>query len=516
MLIIVMTAHRPNILCRWCHSSKDTVEDEDEVVHGEVRYPDEIHSKSKYTHGTHMGNPLTHIEGDNDSSIIMIMSESTQIVYENLPHNLERSPVIKDNDLNKREASHTPNVPPYYGFDTMTKNESHHSGRVLATEHSNLELVEDSEKEANWTPNVPPYHGIYMNMIQNTTHQLDRITEEKHPKSAPTYEREANHTPSDHDTCIKMTRNPSYHLKKHFITDNDDVDCDKLMPTCIREAEHTLNVPMHYINDDDKVLMVRDPSYTLGTNFVIEGNFEETSRSSTASSDNDSNVIMTQNPVHLTERNSTKNNDANCVKTMFRREKEVADHFPDVPPRNIVRVTKTPGSNYSFIRNLFCHLRTNTTQDEFESVSAYKRKANHTLVAPPVYHESDDGIAMVPNPSYNVKENFFTETNSQQSFTCKRETGQIPDASQCDNTDSTNDGMIQNAACYWKGNRFEEASSFSSSQLPVAHKLEADSNPVIPQHKNDVEKSIKMSNINSHTVKSTENISCHFPKDFCN
>ena len=76
--------------------------------------------------------------------------------------------------------------------------------------------------------------------------------------------------------------------------------------------------------------------------------------------------------------------------------------------------------------------------------------------------------------------------------------------------------MIQNAACYWKGNRFEEASSFSSSQLLVAHKLEANGNPVIPQHKNDVEKSIKMSNINSRTVKLTENSSYHFPKDFHN
>ena len=247
-----------------------------------------------------------------------------------------------------------------------------------------------------------------MNVIQNTTHQSDRITEEKYPKSAPTYKKEANHAPSDHDTCIKMTRNPSYHLKKHFITDNDDVDCDKLMPTCIREAEHTLNVPMCYSNDDDKVVMARNPLHTLGRNFVIEGNFEETSRSSTASPDDDSYIIMTQNPVHHSERNGTKNNDTNCVKTMLRHEKEVADHFPDVPPRNIVRVAMTPGSNHSFIRNLLYayHLRTNTTQDEFESVSACKREANHTLVAPPVYHGSDDGIAMVPNPSYNVKKTF--------------------------------------------------------------------------------------------------------------
>ena len=515
MLIIVMTVLRPKTLCRWCYSSKDTDEQEDEVVYGEVRYPDEVHSK--YTYGTHMTNPLhhncteaegsnkdstftevntiqslltcentlvshipPHIEGDDDSSIVIMMSESTQIMNKNISCNLERGPVTKSHHLNDGEASHTPDVPPYYGFDTMTRNESHHSGRAFATENSNLELVEDSKKEAKPTPDVPSHHEIYMTMTRNTTLCSKSIQDENYPQSMPTSKKQANCTPSDHDTYITMTPNPSYHLKKNFFIGDDDVDCDKLMPTCIRKANLTLNIPMCSSDDDDdddddKVVMTRNPSYNLGINFATEGNFKEVSGSSTVSPDNDSCITMT---AYRSGTNITKNNDANCDETVLMHEKG-ADHIPDVPPRNINHVTMTQRSNYSFNENLSYHSRRNITQDE---VSTCKRQANHTLVAPPVHHGSNDGIAMMPNPSYNVKKNFFTETSSQQPFTCKRETGCIPDASECHNFDNTNDGMIPNAACHLKGNRFEEASSFSSSQLVVSCELEADSNPVIPQY----------------------------------
>ena len=486
MLIIVMTVLRPKTLCRWCYSSKDTDEQEDEVVYGEVRYPDEVHSK--YTHGTHMTNPLhhncteaegsnkdstftevntiqslltcentlvshipPHIEGDDDSSIVIMMSESTQIVNKSLSRNLERGNVTKGNHLNDREASHTPDIPPYYGFDTMTRNKSHHSGRALATENSNLELVEDSEREAKRTPDVPSHHGIYMTMTRNTTFHSKSIQDENYPQSMPTYEKQANCTASDHDTYITMTPNPSYHLKKNFFIGDDDVECDKLMPTCIRKANLTLNVSMCSSNDDDdddvnKVVMTRNPSYNLGINFATEGSFEEASGSSTVLPDNDSCITMTHNPAYHSGTNITKNNHANCDETVLMHEKG-ADHIPDVPPRNINHATMTQQSNHSFNENSSYHSRRNTKQDE---ASICKREA--------------------------------TETNSQQSFTCKRETGHIPDASECHNIDNTNDGMIPKAACYLKGNRFEEASSFSSSQLVVSCELEADSNPVIPQY----------------------------------
>ena len=537
-----MTAFRPKILCRWCHSTKDNdeYENDTEVVYGEIRYPEEIHCK--HSHGKHIRNPLhhncskadgsnndstfikvdtirslltcentlvshtpSHIEDDDDSSIIMTETSS---------HNLERSLAIKDNHLNEREPSRTPDVPLYYGFDTMTRNESQHSDRALDTEDSNVELVQASEREANRTPDVSPCQGIYMTMTRNTSDHSDRITDENYLKSTPTCEKEANRTAAGHDTYIIMTSNPSYHLKKNFIN-NDNVDCDKLMPTYVREADHTLDVPTHYSDDDDDdddVTMTRNPSYNLGRNLVTDGNFEVVSHSSTVSLDNDSSIAMTQNPAYRSGRNITKNKGVNCVETASMQERE-ANHITIVlPPRN----KNTKMTQGSLIQNRTYHSRRNVTQDKLESVSTCKREANHTLVVPPRQHESDSGIIMMPNPSYHARKNFFTKANSELSSTRKRETGNTPDASRCYNSHSTDDGMVQRVACYLKGNHFEGASSCSECQLVVACELEADSNPIIPQYRNDAHKSIKMSNINSHTVKLTENSSCHSPKKICN
>ena len=170
--------------------------------------------------------------------------------------------------------------------------------------------------------------------------------------------------------------------------------------------------------------------------------------SSTVSPDSDSSIAMPQNPAYRSGRNITENNGVNCVETVSMQERE-ANHITIVlPPRKNNTIKMTQGSNHLLIQNQSYHSRRNAKQDELESVSTCKREANHTLVVPPRQHESDSGIVMMTNPSYHVRKNFFTKANSELSSTCKRETGNTPDASQCYNSHSTDDGMIQNVACY--------------------------------------------------------------------
>ena len=278
IMIIVMASVAPKLLCRWCHNkeSHDHNEYEDDVIYGEFRYPDEPHNKPIHT--THFTNALYYkcTEG------IDATSDSNAVTKAN--NNIQSSCTCE------RDTSRTPNIPAHCGSDnnriikksecmqgtTMNKNTS-----SFTTKDNNLK-----EREAIQTPEVPPYYG-------------------------------------NDDDGVTMTQNPSSHLERNFLTEDNNitVNCNELVPSCERETNHNnLAVSPYHVSDDDddddeSITMSRNPSYHLGRNLFTELNTldstellsaskRETGQIPHISPYNDSdNVGVTQNAHFHLERN---------------------------------------------------------------------------------------------------------------------------------------------------------------------------------------------------------------------
>lgn len=275
IMVIVMVSVAPKLLCRWCHHNKESHNEyEDEVIYGEVRHRDEPHRK--HMHTTHCSNALYHksnestngnryivsvalpkdnniptcersvnqtpdIPPDNNEKITMT-SESLQMI-ENQSQHLEKKTNTNDNKVvNKREATHTPEVPSYYGSD-MDDDEDD-DDYVTMTQNPSYFHIEDAT--VNHTELVP----TVCEGETNYTHTLD----------ASLYD----------DDGTTMNRNPSYNLGRDFFTAANTLDSVKLLPTCKRETNLTPHISPY--NDSDCVGVTQMPSCSLDKKFSAEPN----------------------------------------------------------------------------------------------------------------------------------------------------------------------------------------------------------------------------------------------------
>ena len=267
IMFIVLVSVAPKLLCRWCHNKESHSKDEDDVVYGEVRYPDESHHKHMHTthcsnalykkcNGSANGNscsdsstlpaqvndippareryvshaPPSNNDCNNDNNIVMT-PESIQMILEN-------KTITKDNSpANEREATCTPEVPLYCGSDLDDDGDD----KITMTPNPSYTPKEDNNATANRTKLVPEGEAAH-------THTLD--------------------APPRDDNGVKMTRNPSYSLGSDFYPDANTPDSTKLLPPRKRDA--SLTPPTSPYNDRHYVGIAQTASCSLVRKFSAE------------------------------------------------------------------------------------------------------------------------------------------------------------------------------------------------------------------------------------------------------
>ena len=272
----------PKLLCRWCNNkeSHHHNEYEDEVVYGEVRHPNEPHNK--HIHNTHFSNAL-----------YLKCTESTGSTGSSNENN-DSCTFIKDNNIQttcERDVSYTPDIPPYYGSDVdsiIKKTGSMQRTKMIESPSHHLEnetIRKDNlkEREATNTPEVPPYldsddDGVTMTQSPSYHLREDNNATVNYIKLVPICEREVNHTldvslchaSDDDNDSITMTRNPSYNLGRDFFTEANTLDSIKLLLTCEREYSQAPHISPH--NDSDNIDINQNASCCLEKKFSAEAN----------------------------------------------------------------------------------------------------------------------------------------------------------------------------------------------------------------------------------------------------
>ena len=255
-----MVSVAPKLLCRWCDSKESHSEYEDDVIYGEVRYPDEPHCK--HMHNAHCSNAL-----------YRKCNESTN-------GNSDNSTSAKDNNVPTRERyvlSYNPDISLHNDDFIVVTPESMQMILDKKTTTKDNNLV--NEREATCTPEVPPHYGSSMDdddddeviMTQNPSyHNLPKENNNTVPK------REATHMHTldaslcgDDDDEVAMSRNPSYNLRRDFLTE-DILDSAKLLPACVRVIDLTPHISPY--NDSDYVGVAQTASCSLEEKFPAEPN----------------------------------------------------------------------------------------------------------------------------------------------------------------------------------------------------------------------------------------------------
>lgn len=304
--------------------------------------------------------------------------------------------------------------------------------------------------EIGTTHNTSLSNPLYPKCIENSPPAEGNTC--KCVESVASCEREVSHTPdlplhydSDNDSIIKkcdskqsitMTQDPSYRLKRNFITaEADNLNCTELVPICKQEASHVhASLPHNDSSNNGNVMMSH------------------------------SGLTMNLNPPHRLERTNfyTKAENLNSIESLPACRRE-SDHIPPVPPcsNNKESIIKRSDSEQSIImtQNPSYNLKSNfsTESDNLNCTKLVRipicdRKANHICAILPYSNSGDNGInrkfhsgqnkTTTLNPPHHLERNFSRETDNFSSIellpTCTGESGHIPTIPPCNNNNNGN------------------------------------------------------------------------------